>query len=38
MPVRVPVSVDPFGKPDGCIEADPEIAGQWDQRQWRPHP
>jgi hypothetical protein len=29
-PVRVPTSVDVFGNPVAWIEADPEVAGQWD--------
>ena len=38
IPVRVPTAVDPFGNVTEWVECDREIAGQWDQRQWRDHP
>ena len=38
VPVRVPVAFDVFGNPVEFVEADPEVAGQWDPRCWRDHP
>ena len=38
VPVRVPTAVDMFGNPTEFVEADAEVAGQWDERHWRPHP
>ena len=38
VPVRVPTRFDPFGNPPEWVEADPEVAGQWDSRCWRDHP
>ena len=38
IPVRVPVSVDPFGNVTEWIEVDREIAGQWNDGVWRDHP
>ena len=36
--VRVPTAVDLFGNPTEYVEADPEVAGQWDSRRWRTTP
>jgi len=38
VPIRVPTAVDAFGNVTAWVECDREIAGQWDQRQWRDHP
>ena len=38
VPIRVPMAVDMFGNPTAFIEADPEVAGKWDQRCWPDHP
>ena len=38
IPVRVPVSVDPFGNVTEWVEVDREVAGMWDERVWRDRP
>ena len=38
VPVRVPIAFDPFGNPTEFVDADPEVAPQWDTRVWRDHP
>jgi len=38
IPVRVPVDVDMLGNVTRWIDVDREIAGHWDERQWRVHP
>ena len=38
IPVRVLVEVDAFGNVTQWVMADRDIAGQWDQRQWRDSP
>jgi hypothetical protein len=34
----VPTAVDTFGNVTEWTEMDREIAGHWDDRQWRDHP
>ena len=31
------VAFDVFGNPTEFVDADPEVAGQWDSRVWRDH-
>ena len=38
VPVRVPIAVDMFGNPTEFVDADPEVARQWDTRVWRDDP
>jgi hypothetical protein len=38
VPIKVPVEVDAFGNVTQWVQVDREIAGHWDERQWRDHP